>query len=163
MNKLLLLLIFVFGAVVFSSCSGSKVPVLGDEEGIQMLAGKWKGTYTNPVTGGSGFIEFNLKAGTDSAKGNVVMTPKESKLPYEPANEHNEPYSEPRALTISFVKVTGGYVSGMLDKYLAPECNCVMETSFTGKLEDNIIKGTFKTVNTDTGDSSTGEWEVEKK
>ena len=163
MNKLLLLLLFITGISALSACSGSKVPVIGDEESIQNLAGNWKGTYTNSITGGSGFIEFNLKAGTDSAKGNVIMTPGESTRPYEPANERNEPYSEPRSLIISFVRVTGGFVSGMLDKYLAPECDCVMETSFTGKLEGNKIKGTFKTVNTETGNSSTGKWEVEKK
>ena len=52
------------------SYQGTPVPVAGD---TNLLAGEWDGTYSSQETGRAGSIIFHLKAGTDSAYGDVLM------------------------------------------------------------------------------------------
>jgi len=53
---------------------GTPVPVVGD---TRSLSGEWEGTYSSEQTGRSGSIMFHLKAGTDSAWGDVLMIPEQ--------------------------------------------------------------------------------------
>ena len=56
----------VSGLLFAAACvaPGTPVPVVGD---IQLLAGRWEGSYQSEETGRMGSIAFELEAGTDSA------------------------------------------------------------------------------------------------
>ena len=58
-------------ALLAAACvyHGTPVPVTGD---TRTLEGEWEGTYSSEQTGRSGSILFHLKAGTDSAWGDVL-------------------------------------------------------------------------------------------
>jgi hypothetical protein len=66
-----------------------------------------------------------------------------------------------QVLTIKLVRVSGDTVSGVLDAYRDPECDCPVVTTFTGNLNGDTIEGTFNTrgsVNT----PQTGTWRVKR-
>ena len=54
----------------------SPVHVAGATSEIDRLAGEWTGEYTSVETGRSGSITFTLRAGSDTAFGDVVMIPR---------------------------------------------------------------------------------------
>jgi hypothetical protein len=60
------------------------------------------------------------------------------------------------------VRVAGGIVNGVLDTYRDPECNCPVETSFTGSLSGDTIEGTFTTRRQEASTPQTGTWRVKR-
>jgi hypothetical protein len=70
----------------------------------------------------------------------------------------------PQLLTIRFVRAKGRQISGTLDRYWDPDCNCEMKTSFTGEINGDRIEGTFTSISGRPGvGRSTGWWEVTRK
>ena len=137
---------------------GPPVPVVGD---LGLLEGKWEGSYSSGQSGRSGSIFFNLKAGTDSAYGDVVMFPVRAELSH-PANLA-EPYREAaRVLTISFVRCEDGEVTGRLDPYQDPDTGERIYTTFEGRLKGKKFQGTFVTLYPG-NQRLTGKWEVTRK
>src|SRR5688572_25015203 len=53
----------------------STTPVHGDAIAISRLDGEWNGEYSSTETGRSGAIYFRLRAGADTAEGDVIMSP----------------------------------------------------------------------------------------
>lgn len=147
-----------------SACAwqGTPVPVAGD---IRLLEGEWDGTYSSDQTGRTGSIVFHLKAGTDSAYGDVLLLP--ARLDYaRPPNlpESPEPLRRPgRLLTISFVQCEAGEVTGRLDPYEDPETGERIYSTFDGRLKGNTIRGTFVTFYPGSGLRISGKWVVERK
>jgi len=124
--------------------SGSQVPVRGGDSELMTVAGEWEGQYTGTESGRSGPIHFSLGEGRHTADGTVVMggqTP----------------------LQIRFVTVEGGNVSGKIEKYTDPSCNCEVETEFVGQRIGDRIDGTFITKVIATGQTQKGTWGVERK
>ena len=72
--------------------------------------------------------------------------------------------SEPlRELTIRFVAIDEGEVTGDLDAYRDPDCDCRAYTRFRGRLDGSVIEGTFVT-HTARGDGPVhGTWRVTRK
>jgi hypothetical protein len=144
------------------------VPVLGASEDLGALRGRWVGEYSSSVTGRSGTVVFDLEAAGDTAHGEVWMsigertyaggayTP-EAASGYFRANERVE------VLTIRFVRVDGGTLSGVLDPYRDPLTGIELLTVFRGSLEGDVITGEFASTNAATGDVGTGRWRVERK
>ena len=66
-------------------------------------------------------------------------------------------------LTIRFVAVEGGFVSGSIDPYVDPATGGVLLTVFRGRLEGDVIEGSFLTEDEATGDQATGHWKVKRK
>lgn len=99
-------------ALLGVSCTwqGTPVPVVGPTESLE---GQWDGTYSSQQTGRTGSILFRLKAGTDSAFGDVVMIPAQVEEIWPPANElvPQAHHPTPRLLRISFVQCEPGKVS----------------------------------------------------
>lgn len=130
--------------VVLCACgsSSSQVPVKGTESQIVSLSGTWEGDYKGEESGRSGPIRFSLTVGRHTADGTVVMggqTP----------------------LTIRFVEIEGGGgVSGKIEPYIDPSCNCQVETEFTGQRVGERIDGTFTTKVIATGAVQHGTWGV---
>jgi hypothetical protein len=129
------------------------VPVVGDSRDISSLAGEWVGDYRGRDNGRSGSIVFRLAQGTDTAHGDVVM------IPRAPAGIHtDDPASrllqqhrgaQNLVLAIRFVRVSDGWVSGAIEPYPSPDCDCDLVTTFRGQRRGNRIEGTYETQHTD--------------
>ena len=147
-----------------SGCTyqGTPVPVAGN---TSLLAGQWDGTYSSRETGRTGSIVFHLKAGTDSAYGDVLMIPAQADYSRPPTlPDSPQPFRKPsRVLTISFVQCDDGAVTGRLDPYEDPDTGERIYTTFEGRLKGNSFKGTFTTLYPGGVHRVTGKWSAERK
>jgi hypothetical protein len=156
----------VFLAAVLLGCGGTQapVPVVGREADISQLAGEWYGDYSSVESGRSGSIVFKLIAGTDSATGDVVMTPQ---WLARQGNGQMQPSPTPPAASqpigIRFVRVSGGQVSGALAPYTDPTCGCALHTTFVGRMRSDTLEGTYTSVHEQTRDLQKGRWRVVRK
>ena len=153
------------------ACASKPTPVVvtGDAGDKASLAGKWTGEYSSPVTGRSGSIVFNLSPAGDAASGDVVMIPRgygKALVPYGVgtalAGTPVQGAGTAQVLTIKLVRVSGGTLSGVLDAYRDPECDCPVETTFTGTLNGDAIDGTFSTRGSQSTTPQTGTWRVKR-
>ena len=166
-------------AAVALACASKPTPVnvTGEAADKASLAGRWAGEYQSASTGRSGSIVFNLSSTGEAANGDVVMIPRGYGKALEPYNQTSPPSSQTstsatnvpaqntnnsQVLTIKVVKVSGGAVSGVLDAYRDPECDCAVVTTFTGKLSGDTIDGTFTTRGSQSNAPQTGTWRVKR-
>lgn len=159
----------VLCAVALSACGAyrSPVPLVGPTTDVNALTGEWGGDYSSAESGRSGSISFTLKAATDSAFGDVVMIPAGLGRPLTPWRGENMtggPQAGPAStvLTIRFVRVESGHVSGTLDPYADPQTGARLLTTFSGELKGNTISGTY-TTRLPSGDTQTGRWTVQRR
>ena len=142
----------------------AKTPVTGNAAAIDQLAGNWEGLYTSDETGRSGTIAFRLRAGSDTAEGDVVMTPREAMDAASPSVHQSRVTSASEVLTIRFVFVSDGEVQGVLNPYRDPDCRCTLTTTFRGMLRGNAIEGSFVSEGDGVHHTPTrGRWRVERK
>jgi hypothetical protein len=139
------------------------VPLTGTVSDLEALVGQWVGEYSSTETGRRGSISFQLAARGDTAYGDVVMVPagwNQPLLPMrdEPRNAGQRPRAE--VLTISFVRVTGGEVSGTLAPYRDPTCDCALHTRFAGRLVGDVIDGTYTSRREQDPQEQRGRWRV---
>lgn len=155
-------------AVALSACGASRtpVPVVGPSADIQALAGDWVGDYSSAESGRSGSISFTLRAATDSAFGDVVMIPAGLGRPLLPWHGDNviggAQVPTSTVLTIRFVRVEQGHVSGTLDPYADPQTGDRLLTRFSGDLKGNTITGSY-TTRLPSGETQTGHWAVQRR
>jgi hypothetical protein len=122
------------------------VPISGEPADLRALEGEWVGEYRSFETGRSGSIVFTLKAGADTAVGDVVMVPKETAgLAQRPAGVVPQPPPAPQVLTITFVRVSGNVITGTIDPYPSPDCECALLTTFRGEITGDRVEGSFIT------------------
>ena len=159
----------VFGGLL-AACSPAPqtpVPLVGAAGDIATLAGHWEGAYSSAATGRSGSISFTLTASGDSAFGDVIMIPRGFGRPLQAWNNAATPAgaAAPRSavLTINFVRVADGWVSGTLAPYADPETGVQLFTAFEGRLQGDVIAGTYTTRAARGVDSQTGEWQVTRR
>jgi len=158
-------LVLVALLVVGAACryKPSPVPLSGSPPEIAALAGEWGGEYTGSQSGRSGSISLRITAGGDSAYGDVVMVSNTGQRPVA-AHGEREHLSHARSadvLRISFVRVAQGQVTGVLEPYVAPDCQCRVTTSFSGTVIGDTIEGTFTTRGSG-GVEQTGRWRVSR-
>jgi hypothetical protein len=134
-------------AVVACRSQPSLVPLQGSPPEIAALAGEWGGEYSGAQSGRSGSIMLRITAGGDTAHGDVVMVASNGQRPIAAhgATDHLTHARSAEVLRVAFVRVGAGRVSGMLEPYVAPDCQCRVTTSFSGTVRDNVIEGTFLT------------------
>ena len=139
------------------------VPLTGSQVEMNRLAGSWSGEYTGIESGRSGSIVFTLKSDADTAFGDVVMTAKPSVVQTRDpamATSATATGQASQTLSISFVRVADGGVSGRLAPYLDPSLGMTVQTTFIGRLvAPDRLEGTFTT----TGPNNTvqrGRWRV---
>ena len=157
----------VLGALL-AACGSTPeppVPVVGAPADVAALAGRWSGSYASAQTGRSGSISFTLATTRDSAVGDVVMIPRGLGRPLQAWDRAQPGGPTPRSavLTISFVRVAAGRVSGRLAPYADPETGRELLTAFEGRLRGNTIDGTYKTHARGETDERTGEWNVTRE
>jgi hypothetical protein len=164
------LLPFVAGVVMACATKPTPVTLSGEAGDRASLAGKWTGEYSSPSTGRSGSIVFNLSPSGDAASGDVVMVPRGLDRPLTPYTAGNaaavagvQAPPSSQVLTIKLVRVSGDTVSGVLDAYRDPQCDCPVVTTFTGNLTGDTIDGTFTTRGAQTAAPQSGTWRVTRK
>ena len=147
------------------SSTPAAVPVEGAPADLSALAGRWEGEYQSPATDRLGSIVFDLTAGADHANGDVLMIPRGSTTPYgrvpSAGTEPASPAPTSQLLTIRFVKAEAGKVSGTLDPYWDPSCQCEVTTTFVGEIHGDAISGTFSS--TRNAGRVFGTWKVTRK
>ena len=154
--------------VALSACGASRapVPLVGQSADVSALTGEWSGDYSSAESGRSGSISFTLRAAGDSAFGDVVMVPTAWGRPLMPWQQQNAAgTNQPPAstvLTIRFVRVEHGHVSGTLDPYADPQTGARLLTRFSGELNGNTITGTY-TTQLPSGAEQTGRWTVQRR
>ena len=144
---------------------GTPVPVAGTATDLAALAGEWSGEYSSQESGRSGSIVLRLTAGTDSATGDVVMSPQFFRRLAGPGDAPAAvaPPPAPQVLSISFVRVAGGRVSGRLAQYTDPSCGCTLLTEFEGSLRGDALEGTYSSRHSATGEVQRGRWLVTRR
>ena len=154
--------------VAVAACQYRSTPIQlqGEPAAIAALTGDWNGEYWNILspTARRGALHVFVGAGADSTFGDVTMfTPMGQLLrPADEGEQHRAHTRLAQSLRIDFVRVAGGAVTGTLEPYIAPDCNCVVSTTFTGKLAGDSIVGTFATRGKD-GSSRDGQWRMVRK
>lgn len=160
----------VIALAAAAACSWRRtpVPVIAESGSTEALVGEWSGQYSSADTGRSGSIMFQLASAKDTAYGDVVMVPR-AHVPV--AGKENMPMAVPVAqnsgqpLTIRFVRMNAGLVSGTLAPYNDPDCGCRVITTFQGRFTDaNTIEGTYDTRGTGFGHQpAEGQWKVTRQ
>lgn len=163
-------------AAVAMACATTPTPVTvtGGAADKASLAGRWSGEYQSASTGRSGSIVFNLSSTGEAASGDVIMIPRGYGKALErfdqtgtagqttTAGAPSQNTNNSQVLTIKLVRVSGDSVSGALDAYRDPECNCPVETRFTGRVAGDAIDGTFTTRGSQSNAPQTGTWRVRR-
>jgi hypothetical protein len=171
MRKTSIAIIFSLGFFVMSCGSSEPEPVqvIGLPEDLVTLTGEWIGTYDSAATGREGSITFHLTENPLGAHGDVLMVPKQELIynaPPHTVREQTPPAmtSSSSVLTIEFVRIAGGDVSGKIAPYADPERSfATLETHFTGHLEGDWIEGTFVTYSNKGVSPRRGTWRVHRK
>jgi hypothetical protein len=153
-------------AIAFASCATvpAAIPVSGPRGDLAQLAGQWSGEYHSTSTGRQGSILFQLAADADTAHGDVLMFPTLSVHGGRPGDERTTSRDRlPQNLTISFVRAAEGQVMGKLDPYRDPECDCLLNTTFEGRIVRDRITGTYTSIRLSDGSAQQGEWSVKRR
>ena len=154
--------------LALTACGAARapVPLVGASADIGTLTGEWAGDYSSAESGRSGSISFTLRAAGDTAFGDVVMVPRgwgRALVPWnQPSVAGSGQAEASTVLTIRFVRVERGHVSGTLDPYADPQTGERLLTAFTGELSGNTITGTY-TTRLPSGDTQTGRWTVQRR
>ena len=154
--------------LALAACATRQQPVnvVGTSPDVTALTGEWAGEYSSAASGRSGSISFNLRNAGDSAFGDVVMVPAGLNRPLSPwrgeAAGMQTSRPEPEVLTISFVRVQSGTVSGRLAPYAEPGTGARLLTTFEGTLSGSTIEGTYLT-RLPSGETQTGRWRVQRR
>ena len=156
----------VAASMFVTACAtvASNVPVRGDPNTIRKLVGNWEGVYSSSATGRSGIITFALRAGTDTAQGEVIMIPRSDRDQMNVSDDVIRRRTAPaELLTIRFVAASDDRIVGRLDPYTDPVCGCMLTTRFVGKLNGDEIKGTFTSTGSEVFHNTTdGTWSVRR-
>jgi hypothetical protein len=135
--------------VALAACQYHPTPISlqGEAGSIAALRGEWSGEYWGNATERRGSLSFSISATADSAFGDVIMlTPQGQQIrPVDAGDRHRLHTASSQALRIDFVRVGAGMVSGTLEPYIAPDCDCQVSTTFTGNVLGDTIRGTFVT------------------
>jgi hypothetical protein len=121
------------------------VQLQGDPTSIAWLAGSWTGEYWGGAGGRGGSLSFTLRSGTDSLYGDVTMIDPHGQQvrPADPMDVHALHVRSVQQLHIDVVRVEADSIRGMLEPYVAPDCDCTVTTIFTGRVAGDRISGTF--------------------
>ena len=152
-------------ALVVGCSTAPQVPVRlqGDPTSIARLAGSWAGEYWGAGGGRGGSLSFSLRSGTDSLYGDVTMVDPRGQTirAADPTDVHAQHVRSPQQLRIDFVAVRDDSLRGVLEPYIAPDCNCAVSTTFHGQVKDGRITGTFQTRNGGRVQAE-GSWEMKR-
>jgi hypothetical protein len=139
-----------FALVAVVGCRTAPSPPVrlqGDVRSISVLAGSWTGEYWGAAGGRGGSLSFSLRSGSDSLYGDVTMVDPRGQpvRSADPSDVHAMHAGSSQQLRIDFVAVRADSVRGTLEPYIAPDCECTVNTTFFGQVRSDKIAGTFLT------------------
>jgi hypothetical protein len=155
-------------AVLGAACAPviMKTPVTGPTPAVSRLVGDWQGEYRSAGSGRRGLISFHLRAGADTAEGDVIMQSRpdgDASTPNVPTSSLDAMRTTDEALSIRFVFVSENEVSGVLNPYRDPTCGCTLTTTFRGTMTGDVIEGTFHSEGSGISHLPTdGQWRVKR-
>ena len=163
MHRTLVGALAVFLVTGCQSTPQRPVRLAGDPASLARLAGAWSGQYWGGSGGRGGSLSFTLRSGSDSLYGDVaIVDPRGQTIrAADPASVHAAHVASPQQLRIDFVAVRADSVRGVLEPYIAPDCECTVNTTFFGQVRGNEIKGTFQTRNGGRVQAE-GSWEMKR-
>lgn len=139
-------------AILTAACTyaGTPVPMRGGASDIGALAGRWDGEFWSDESRRNGSLLFTIRAGTDTAFGDVVLTPTAFESVTAADAKEGDPVHlrhsrAPEVLRIHFVTVRAGVIQGEIEPYIAPDCKCVVVTEFLGTVSGDVVEGTYTT------------------
>ena len=151
-------------AIVSCATTPAPIPVVGPRSDLAQLTGQWSGQYHSASTGRQGSILFQLSADADTAHGDVLMFPRLSVQGGQAEGERESARERlPQNLAIRFVRASEGRVTGRLDPYRDADCDCVVNTTFEGRVDGGRITGTYTSIRLSDGTRQQGEWSVKRK
>jgi hypothetical protein len=160
------MLLTIPAAALAATCAYNPppAPISGDPETLGFLAGEWSGTYQSEDTGREGDIYFRLRAGADTARGEVLMAPRYDLYLYSlsPSELTVSLSKPPPVVTINFVRGSGPWVYGALDEYRDPESGIMLNTTFTGRIVRDRIEGQFRATPQGSALTDLGTWSVRR-
>lgn len=115
----------------------------GGDMDLARLSGEWQGNYKGTESGREGPVTFSLAVGRHTADGTVLM-------------------GGTSPLKIQFIGIAHDKISGKIDPYTDPSCQCQVQTEFTGTLSTDVIDGTFTTTVIGKGVEQHGVWNVKR-
>jgi hypothetical protein len=143
-----------------------KTPVSGRPPAVSRLVGDWQGEYSSVGSGRRGLIAFHLRAGADTAVGDVIMQSRPDGDPSTanvPSSSWDALRTTDEAIAIRFVFVSENEVSGVLNPYRDPTCGCTLTTTFRGTITGDVIEGTFHSEGSGISHMPTdGRWQVKR-
>ncbi|HEX3129158.1 MAG TPA: hypothetical protein VH394_17625 [Thermoanaerobaculia bacterium] len=155
-------------AAILTACAAAPPPppvsVDANQKDLNAMAGDWVGDYFSGDSGRTGSIRFNLNPEQGALSGTVLMFPQGRSTAMEPANRRSA--DAPRGgqpLSVRFVVIEDGVVSGTLEPYKDPDCDCFVSTTFTGRVHGDVIQGTFVSHGGPGGSTREGRWKVTRK
>lgn len=160
--------IALMAAMLGAACAPviMKTPVGGTTPSISRLVGDWQGEYSSVESGRRGLIAFHLRAGADTAEGDVIMQSRpegDPSAPNVPSSSLDAMRTTAEALSIRFVFVSESEVSGVLNPYRDPVCGCTLTTTFRGTITGDVIEGTFHSEGSGISHLPTdGRWRVKR-
>ena len=163
MHRILICALAVSLVTGCQSTPQKPVHLEGDPASLARLAGAWSGQYWGGAGGRGGSLSFTLRSGTDSLYGDVAMVdPRGQPIRAADApNVHALHVASPQQLRIDFVTIRADSVRGVLEPYVAPDCECTVNTTFFGQVRGNEIKGTSQTRNGGRVQAE-GSWEMKR-
>ena len=145
-------------ASLLAGCNATPMPV-PVEGSIDLLVGEWAGDFSNSETGRRGSIFFDLKAGRDTASGEVLLIPDQTQnIATAPEWKDDAWKTSTHVLQISFVRCTDGEVDGWIKPYPDPDSGELTHTEFTGLIVRDTLRGRFVAVGEGTGKRRSGTW-----
>jgi len=142
--------LLTLGLAACGTSNSSTIAMQGSDVDLTLLAGKWEGTYEGAQSGRKGTVSFDLYTGNRVAEGKVMM------------NALADP-THARELSIKFMQIGGRKLTGNIDAYSDPTCNCMVETEFIGTLKGDLISGVFHTGPQGAPKSAGGTWSATRK
>lgn len=157
-------LAFTFLLFACASSQPDDIQVIGTPGELAVLSGDWLGSYNAPGTGRSGSVTFHLTANAERAYGDVLMVPKRDYVRDRDAHVPRSMVSSTAVLSIEFVRIASGEITGRMAPYADPEQpDAMLETHFTGRVDGDSIEGTFVTYSDHGVSPRRGTWRVHRQ
>jgi hypothetical protein len=147
---------------VLSCQTAAPVRVEGNPTALANLTGAWEGEYSGGPKGRHGKIRFTFTAVGEQARGEIWMTPAGDKDQDQARISRGEAAvpNSPRLLRIQVVELVDGQVKGRLEPYWDPDCDCEAKTTFEGRIDGDLIEGSFFA---STSNTPSGRWKVSRR
>jgi hypothetical protein len=164
-------LCILLGAIVVAGCAYNPppIPVIAPEpQNLVTLEGDWTGDFEALSNERAGTIAFKLGPGADTAFGEVVMIPRNyaaQRMASDiPGTRPSAMPVLPVGLSVSFVRLSGGYLAGELEPYVDPDIGCLVRTTFTGSFRNAAtLAGEYVTKDENGYVLHRGQWLVRKQ